>query len=56
MTSAHVTDGCLRIDLSSDAFPLPRAVVMSMDRLVAMLQIPEMPPGQPAPVTPPSGR
>ena len=24
---------------------------MSMDTLVAMLQIPEMPPGQPAPVT-----
>jgi S1-C subfamily serine protease len=51
ITSAHVTDGCLRIDLLSDTFPQTRAVVMSMDTLVAMLQIPEMPPGQPAPVT-----
>ena len=44
MTSAHVTDGCLCIDLLSHTFPLTRAVVMSMDTLVAMLQIPEMPP------------
>jgi S1-C subfamily serine protease len=51
MTSAHVTDGCLRLDLLSDIFPQTRAVLMSMDTLVAMLQIPEMPPGQPAPVT-----
>ena len=51
MTSAHVTDGCLRLDLLSDIFLQTRAVLMSMDTLVAMLQIPEMPPGQPAPVT-----
>ena len=51
MTSAHVTDGCLCIDLLSDTFPLTRAVVMSIDTLVAMLQILDMPPGQLAPVT-----
>lgn len=51
MTSAHVTDGCLCIDLLSHTFPLTRAVVMSMDTLVAMLLILDMPPGQPAPVT-----
>ena len=51
MTSAHVTDGCLRIDLASDAFPLTGAVVMSMETFVAMLKTPEMPPGQPVPVT-----
>jgi hypothetical protein len=51
MTSAHVADGCLHIDLLSDAFPLTRAVVISMDTLVAMLQIPDMPCGRPALVT-----
>jgi len=52
MTTGHVVDGCLRIDLLSDGLPTTRAELMSLGSPdTAMLRIPEMPPGQPAPVT-----
>jgi hypothetical protein len=52
MTSAHLVDGCLRIDLLSDGLPTTRAELMSLGPPdIAMLRIPEMPPGQPPPVT-----
>jgi S1-C subfamily serine protease len=53
MTVGHAVDGCLRIDLLSDGLQTTRAELMSLATApdVAMLRVPEMPPGHASPVT-----